>query len=293
LKESIAVKRNLITLIGVVAIIAGIVGVRTAFEQTIQTEDEAQKALEAEQSLEEAEKISREAAAKEEAALESEAPSNVVSAATTDATPTTEGATTATPAAASAPQPTSIEGFEEIAWVETAPETYRVKFDTTAGSFIIECNGKWSEQGSKRFYELCKMGFFDNSGFFRVIHGFMVQFGLAADPKMTAQFANKNLRDEPVRKSNQKGLISFATSGPNTRTTQVFINYGDNANLDEMGFTPFGEVIVGMENVEKITDEYGEKPSQGSIKQQGTDYLKQNFPNLDFINKVTLVQAKP
>jgi peptidyl-prolyl cis-trans isomerase A (cyclophilin A) len=182
---------------------------------------------------------------------------------------------------------------QEIAWLETAPETYRVKFDTTAGAFVLECNSKWSEQGSKRFYELCKMGFFDDSGFFRVIHGFMVQFGLAADPKMTAQFANKNLRDEPVRKSNQKGLISFATSGPNTRTTQVFINYGDNSNLDTMGFTPFGEVIAGMENVEKITDEYGERPNQGMIKQQGSDYLKRQFPNLDFINKVTLVQAKP
>lgn len=282
-------KRNLITLIGVVAIIAGIVGVRTAFEQTIQTETEAQKAAEAAKHLEEAEKITDEAVAEEIAEKEAETPSNVAEAATTDAAPAAEG----TPATEAAPKPTTADGYEDIAWLETAPETYSVKFDTTAGVFVIECNAKWSEQGSQRFYELCKMGFFDNSGFFRVIHGFMVQFGLAADPKMTAQFANKNLRDEPVRKSNQKGLISFATSGPNTRTTQVFINYGDNANLDQMGFTPFGEVIVGMENVEKITDQYGEQPDQGAIKQQGSEYLKQNFPNLDFINKVTLVQAKP
>lgn len=280
-------KRNLITLIGVVAIIAGIVGVRTVFEQTIQTETEAQKAAEAAKSLEEAEKITDESVAEEMAATET--PDNVAEAATTDAAPAAEGAV----ATEAAPKPTTADAFEDIAWVETAPETYRVKFDTTAGAFVIECNAKWSEEGSKRFYELCKMGFFDNSGFFRVIHGFMVQFGLAADPKMTAQFANKNLRDEPVRKSNQKGKISFATSGPHTRTTQVFINYGDNANLDQMGFTPFGEVIVGMESVEKITDQYGEQPDQGAIKQQGSEYLKQNFPNLDFINKVTLVQAKP
>lgn len=284
-------KRNLITLIGVVIIIAGIVGVRAAFEQTIQTEAEAKAAAEAEHNLKEAEKLSEEAAAEEEAVAET--PSNVVEAATTEATPTAEGTTTPAPAVEVAPRPATVDGYEDIAWVETAPETYRVKFDTTAGAFVIECNAKWSEQGAQRFYELCKMGFFDNSGFFRVIHGFMVQFGLAADPKMTAQFANKNLRDEPGRKSNQKGLISFATSGPNTRTTQVFINYGDNANLDKMGFTPFGEVIAGMESVEKITDEYAEQPNQTSIKQQGTEYLKENFPNLDFINKVTLVQAKP
>lgn len=284
-------KRNLVTLIGVVAIVAGIVVVRTAFQQTIQTETEIEKAAQAAKNLEEAKKLTEEAEQEEAAAKAAETPSNVAEAATTDAAAATEGApATATEAA---PKPTTADAFEEIAWAETAPETYRVKFDTTAGVFVIECNAKWSEQGSKRFYELCKMGFFDNSGFFRVVRGFMVQFGLAADPKMTAQFTNKNLRDEPVRKSNQKGLISFATSGPHTRTTQVFINYGDNANLDQMGFTPFGEVIVGMESVEKITDQYGEQPDQGSIKQQGTEYLKQNFPNLDFINKVTLVQAKP
>jgi cyclophilin family peptidyl-prolyl cis-trans isomerase len=117
-----------------------------------------------------------------------------------------------------------------------------------------------------------------------------VQFGLAADPKMTAQFTNKNLRDEPVRKSNQKGKITFATSGPNTRTTQLFINFGDNANLDQMGFTPFGEVVFGMENVEKITAEYGEQPDQSMIKQEGTAYLNRDFPNLDMITTVSLVK---
>jgi len=279
LKESIAVKRNLVTLIGVVAIIAGIVGVRAAFEQTIQTEEEAKKAAEAEQNLAEAEKLSEEAVEDETAAADS----NVVEAATTDESP-----------GESAPAPTSLEAFEEIAWVETAPETFYVKFDTTAGSFVIRSHQKWAPIGHERFYELCKTGFFNDSGFYRVIHGFMVQFGLAADPKLTAQFKQKSLRDEPVRKSNQRGKVTFAKSGlPNSRTTQIFINYGDNSRLDADGFTPFAEVVVGMENVDKISDEYGERPQQGMISDEGTPYLKAKFPNLDFINKVTLVQAKP
>lgn len=266
-------KRNLITLFGVVIIIAGIVGVRTVFEQTIQTEAELAAAAETEKQLEEAAKITEENKAKE----------TLVAAATEAA---------GTPPPPSPPQPVDVEGFETIEWPEAAPETYTVKFDTTKGPFIIECNATWSEEGSKRFFDLCKMGFFNNSGFFRVVPGFVVQFGLAADPRMTAQFANKNLRDETVRKSNQKGKISYAAAGPNTRTTQVFINFGDNANLDQMGFAPFGDVIVGMENVEKINSEYGEQPDQGLLKQEGTEYLKRDFPNLDYITTVSLVQKK-
>ncbi len=270
-------KRNLITLFGVVIVIAGIVGVRTAFQQTIKTEAELAEAAETEKKLAEAAEISKTEAAKAE---------------TPKTGAETEAATPALDEAASepTPQPTSLEGYEVIPWTETAPEIFRVKFDTTAGPFVVECSTKWSEEGSKRFFELCKMGFFNDSGFFRVVPGFVVQFGLAADPKMTAQFTNKNLRDEPVRKSNQKGKITFATSGPNTRTTQLFINYGDNANLDQMGFTPFGEVVFGMENVEKITAEYGEQPDQSMIKQEGTAYLKRDFPNLDFITTVSLVK---
>jgi len=271
------VKRNLITLFGVVIVIAGIVGVRTAFQQTIKTEAELAEAAETEKKLAEAAEISKTEAAKAE-------------------TPKTGAETeTATPALDEAaseptPQPTSLEGYEVIPWTETAPEIFRVKFDTTAGPFVVECSTKWSEEGSKRFFELCKMGFFNDSGFFRVVPGFVVQFGLAADPKMTAQFTNKNLRDEPKRASNTKGKITFATSGPNTRTTQLFINYGDNSNLDDMGFTPFGEVVYGMENVEKITAEYGEQPDQSMIKHEGTAYLNRDFPNLDMITTVSMVK---
>jgi len=271
------VKRNLVTLLGVIIVIAGIVGVRTAFQQTIKTEAELAEAAETEKKLAEAAELSKAEAAKEAMAKAGEEKA---------------AATPALDAAASepTPQPTTLEGYEMIPWAETAPEVFRVKFDTTAGPFVVECSTKWSEEGSKRFFELCKTGFFNNSGFFRVVPGFVVQFGLAADPKMTAQYTNKNLRDEPVRKSNQKGKITFATGGPNTRTTQLFINYGDNANLDSMGFTPFGEVVYGMENVEKINPEYGEQPDQSMIKQEGTAYLKRDFPNLDYITTVSQVK---
>ena len=269
-------KRNLITLFGVMAIIAGIVVVRSSFEQTIQTETEAKEAEETAKKLEEAAKITEEAKTDEAAA-------NVAEAATTEAPP------------AEAPGASAdLAAVEEIPWADAAPETFRVKFDTTAGPFVIESHQPWAPLGHERFYELCKTGFFDNSGFFRVIKGFMVQFGLAADPKMTAQFKEKTLRDEPVRKSNQRGMVTFAKSSrPHSRTTQIFISYGDNARLDADGFTPFGEVVAGMENVDKITDEYGEQPEQGATTAEGSAYLKRDFPKLDFINKVTMVQVKP
>lgn len=274
IEERIAVKRNLITLFGVVAIIAGIVVVRSAFEQTIQTESEAKEAAETAKKLEEAEKISDDAKGEEGKA-------NVAEAATKDE--------------ADAPAATmDLAAFEPIAWADTTPDTFKVQFDTTVGSFVIESHKEWAPLGHERFYELCKSGFFDNSGFYRVIHGFMVQFGLAADPKMTAQFKEKTLKDEPVRKSNQRGKVTFAKSSrPNSRTTQIFINYADNSRLDADGFTPFAEVIAGMENVDKITDQYGEEPDQRSTTLEGSAYLKQNFPSLDMISKVTLVQAKP
>ena len=267
-------KRNLVTLFGVVIIIVGIVGVRTAFQQTIKTEAELAEAAETEKKLAQAAELSKAEAAKQSAAQGDAQTTPEIDAAVPEPTP----------------QPTTLEGYEVIPWAETAPEVFRVKFDTTKGPFVVESNAQWSEEGSKRFFELCKTGFFNNSGFFRVVPGFVVQFGLAADPKMTAQYTNKNLRDEPVRKSNQKGKITFATGGPNTRTTQLFINYGDNANLDSMGFTPFGEVVYGMENVEKINAEYGEQPDQSMIKQGGTAYLKRDFPNLDFITTVSQVK---
>lgn len=179
---------------------------------------------------------------------------------------------------------------EDAMWPEEAPDVFKVKFECTNGDFIVECNKEWAPLGAERFYTLVRESFFDDSGFFRVVPNFVVQFGLAADPAITAKWQSQRLKDDPVTQSNLPGYITFATSGPNTRTTQLFINTGSNARLDGMGFAPFGKVIEGMEVVQKINAEYGERPQQGLITREGTAYLRKNFPNLDFIKSVTLVK---
>jgi peptidyl-prolyl cis-trans isomerase A (cyclophilin A) len=174
---------------------------------------------------------------------------------------------------------------------EQAPATYKAAFDTTAGKFVIEVRRAWAPKGADRFYNLVKNGFFDEARFFRVVPNFMVQFGISGDPAIAAKWMNANIPDDPASgHSNTKGFVSFATRGPNTRTTQVFINYGNNAGLDKQGFTPFGEVTSGMDAVEKITDQYGEKPNQGSIQSQGNVYLKAQFPKLDYVKSATIAK---
>src|SRR5256885_7329099 len=144
---------------------------------------------------------------------------------------------------------------------EQAPPTYKAAFDTTAGKFVITVHRAWAPNGADRFYNLVKNGFFDDTRFFRVVPNFMVQFGINGDPAVAKAWQNANLKDDPATgHSNKKGLVTFATRGPNTRTTQVFINFKDNGFLDAQGFTPFGEVTTRMDAVEKITDQYGEKP---------------------------------
>src|SRR5947207_912353 len=166
---------------------------------------------------------------------------------------------------------------------EQAPANYKAAFDTSAGKFVVEVHREWAPKGADRFYNLVKNGFFDECRFFRVLSGFMVQWGINGDPDIQSHWrgAAANLTDDPVKQSNKKGFISFATGGPNSRTTQVFINYGDNSRLDASGFSPFGEVTSGMDVAEKINDQYGEKPNQASIQQQGNVYLKASFPKLD------------
>jgi peptidyl-prolyl cis-trans isomerase A (cyclophilin A) len=172
---------------------------------------------------------------------------------------------------------------------EQAPATYKAAFDTSAGKFVITVHRAWAPNGADRFYNLVKNGFYDDTRFFRVVPNFMVQFGINGDPAIAASWQNANLKDDPSGKqSNKKGYVTFATRGKDTRTTQVFINFKDNSFLDSQGFAPFGEVTTGMDVVEKITDQYGEKPNQGSIQSQGNTYLKAQFPKLDYVKKATI-----
>jgi peptidyl-prolyl cis-trans isomerase A (cyclophilin A) len=171
---------------------------------------------------------------------------------------------------------------------EQAPATYKVKFDTSAGEFIVTVNRSQAPNGADRFYNLVKNGFYDGARFFRVVPGFMVQFGISGDPEIQKNWANANIQDDPVKGTNARGTITFATRGPNTRTSQVFINFGNNAGLDKQGFAPFGEVTTGMTVVDKINAEYRERPQQGRIQGEGNAYLNKEFPKLDFIKKATI-----
>jgi len=175
-----------------------------------------------------------------------------------------------------------------------APAIYKVKFDTSKGAFVLEVHRDWAPNGADRFYNLVKNGFYDGNRFFRVISGFMVQFGINGNPKIAARWEDANIPDDPATQSNQPGYITFATRGPNTRTTQVFINYGNNRSLDNQGFAPFGRVISGMPVVNALYSDYGEGapqgegPSQGLIQSQGNAYLIKQFPKLDYIKKATI-----
>jgi peptidyl-prolyl cis-trans isomerase A (cyclophilin A) len=177
---------------------------------------------------------------------------------------------------------------------EQAPATYKAKFDTSKGVFVVDVRRDWAPNGADRFYNLVKNGFYDNVRFFRVISGFMVQFGINGDPKISSVWREARIRDDAVKQSNKRGYITFATAGPNTRTTQVFINFGDNAGLDGQGFAPFGQVTTGMDVVDKINPEYGEGaprgrgPDQGRTQMEGNAYLSKDFPRMDFVKKATI-----
>jgi len=175
---------------------------------------------------------------------------------------------------------------------ETAPEKFQVKFDTSKGEFIVDVTRSWSPNGADRFFNYVKNGGFDNCRFFRVVKNFMVQFGINGDPKVSSVWRAANIPDDKPKQSNLRGYITFATAGPNTRTTQVFINFKDNTFLDAQGFTPFGKVSKGMDVVDAINGEYGEKPDQTQVQMQGNAYLQKTFPNLDYIKTATIVPAK-
>jgi peptidyl-prolyl cis-trans isomerase A (cyclophilin A) len=175
-----------------------------------------------------------------------------------------------------------------------APDVFKAQFTTTKGDFTIEVHRDWAPIGADRFYNLVKNGFFTNAAFFRVVPNFMVQFGLSANPAVNKAWQNANLKDDPVKESNKRGMVTFAkTSLPNSRSTQLYINFGDNAGLDPQGFAPFGSVIEGMDVVDKINSSYGERPEQDKITNEGDAYIMKNFPMIDKIKLAKVLPAEP
>lgn len=200
-----------------------------------------------------------------------------------------------------AEQPDAEEAIPEnvlltpTALVETAPPVFHAHFETSKGDFTIEVHREWSPNGADRFYNLVSAGFYDDVRFFRVISGFMAQFGINGDPEVAAIWRQHRIQDDPVMQSNTRGFVSYAATGmPNTRTTQVFINFKDNSFLDPQRFSPFGQVVEGMEVVDQLHAGYGEAapsgqgPSQQDLQNRGNAYLKESFPDLDYVVKATV-----
>jgi peptidyl-prolyl cis-trans isomerase A (cyclophilin A) len=182
-----------------------------------------------------------------------------------------------------------------------APEMFKAEFMTTKGDFVIEVHRDWSPHGADRFYNLVKAGFFDGVSFFRVHPGFMVQFGVSGKPAIAKAWENANIPDDPVMGSNKRGFVTYAmSSAPNSRATQLFINFKDNAFLDPQHFAPFGEVISGMDVVDMLYSGYGEIPAMGGkgpdpdkIEAEGDAYLLKNFPMIDNIKTAKMLPAEP
>jgi peptidyl-prolyl cis-trans isomerase A (cyclophilin A) len=225
-------------------------------------------------------------------------PTEAVSPATApvEATPAAAAAAGAVaPAAGAAPVVNEAAMKDPKLAAEVAPEEFRVKVETTKGSFTIAVHKKWSPKGVDRFYNLVKIGYFQDVAFFRAIAGFMAQFGIHGDPTVNNVWKEASIDDDPsAGQSNKAYTITFAKKGmPNSRSVQFFLNFKDNAMLDQMGFTPFGEVVEGKDVVDKINTEYGEGaprgmgPDQMRVQAEGNAYLKKDFPNLDYIKSMT------
>jgi peptidyl-prolyl cis-trans isomerase A (cyclophilin A) len=197
-------------------------------------------------------------------------------------------ATKAAPKAAPAPSLANPSSLKAV-----APATYQAKFTTTKGDFVIQVTRAWAPRGADRFYNLVRAGFFTDCAFFRVLSGFMAQFGISPNPAIAKVWEQARIIDDPVTQSNKRGRITFATAGPQTRTTQLFINFQDNAGLDTQGFAPFGEVVEGMDVVDKINPEYKQDPDQGRIHSEGKAYLDRFYPRLDRILKASIVPLAP
>lgn len=207
--------------------------------------------------------------------------------------------TTGDKADAPAPAPNLDALKDPSKLTEEAPATFKAKFTTTKGDVVVEVHRDWAPKGADRFYNLVKNGYYTDIAFFRVIQSprkFMAQFGIHGDPVIGAAWREARIQDDPQKESNTRGRITFATAGPNTRTSQLFINYGDNSNLDSMGFAPFGEVVSGMDVVDSLYSGYGEGaprgrgPDQGRLQAEGNTYLKAEFPELDYLKSASIVQ---
>ena len=179
---------------------------------------------------------------------------------------------------------------------EQAPDKFAVRFETTKGDFVVEVDREWAPIGVDRFYNLVQNGFYDGARFFRVVKGFVVQFGLNGDPEVTAAWREATIEDDPVKQGNRTGYLTYAKSTqPNSRTTQVFINLVDNSRLDRDGFATFGKVTEGMDIVRSLHAGYGEGPprgrgpSQARITAEGNAYLEKDFPELDYIKGATVI----
>ena len=196
------------------------------------------------------------------------------------------------PAAAAAPD---FHRPTDAGFAVQAPDSFRAKFETSAGDFVIAVQRRWAPTGADRFYNLTRGGYYDGVRFFRVISGFMVQFGIHGDPAVSAAWRDQRIPDDRVNSTNVRGRVTFATAGPGTRTTQVFINFGNNDRLDGMGFAPFGQVVDGMDVVDRLYGEYGEGaprgrgPDQGRIQAEGNGYLERAFPRMDYVKRASIV----
>jgi peptidyl-prolyl cis-trans isomerase A (cyclophilin A) len=179
---------------------------------------------------------------------------------------------------------------------ERAPDRFRVRFETTKGPFVVEVKREWAPRGADRFYNLVRAGYYDDVAFFRVIEGFMVQFGINGDPRVNAAWRVARIPDDPVTQSNRRGMVTYAMAGPDTRTTQLFINFRDNKSLDGQGFAPFGAVVEGLAVVDSLYSGYGEGapggmgPDQGRAQAEGNAYLRGSFPRMDFVKAARVVK---
>jgi peptidyl-prolyl cis-trans isomerase A (cyclophilin A) len=182
---------------------------------------------------------------------------------------------------------------------EQAPEEYKVLMETSAGNVVIAVHRAWAPIGADRFYNLVKIGYYNDTRIYRVVTDFMAQWGFNGEPRVNAVWRNAPIADDPVTQTNRRGTVTFATSGPNARTTQVFINYGNNDFLDESGFSPFGEVVEGLDVALKFHAGYGDGPPQGQgpnqqqIFSEGNAYLDASFPELTKIIKMSIQEAPP